>query len=160
MSSASRTRHIWQSYIISYIYPPDNRTIVNEYDTKSRNSTFWQLLCLEELYQLCHTDNSWIVNEYHSTRNSEIWQLFLAADSHRHTERISTHLSLSGEFHVTVRPPTVRDARFGSKVGQIGPKWDKSGAFSDQISVHLARGRQTNHPCWRVTCAVASCIIK
>ena len=35
-----------------------------------------------------------------------------------------------------------RDGRFGSKVGQIGPKWDKSGAFSDQISVHLARGRQ------------------
>ena len=34
------------------------------------------------------------------------------------------------------------DGRFGSKVGQIGPKWDKSGAFSDQISVHLARGRQ------------------
>ena len=31
-----------------------------------------------------------------------------------------------------------RDGRFGSKVGQIGPKWDKSGAFSDQISVHLA----------------------
>ena len=32
-----------------------------------------------------------------------------------------------------------RDGRFGSKVGQIGPKWDKSGAFSDQISVHLAK---------------------
>ena len=32
-----------------------------------------------------------------------------------------------------------RIGRFGSKVGQIGPKWDKSGAFSDQISVHLAR---------------------
>ena len=31
-----------------------------------------------------------------------------------------------------------RDGRLGSKVGQIGPKWDKSGAFSDQISVHLA----------------------
>ena len=30
------------------------------------------------------------------------------------------------------------DAGFGSKVGQIGPKWDKSGAFSDQISVHVA----------------------
>ena len=28
--------------------------------------------------------------------------------------------------------------RFGSKVGQIGPKWDKSGAISDQFSVHLA----------------------
>ena len=27
-----------------------------------------------------------------------------------------------------------RDGRFGSKVGQIGSKWDKSGAFSDQIS--------------------------
>ena len=35
--------------------------------------------------------------------------------------------------------PRSRDGRFGSKVGQIGPKWDKSGAFSDQISVHLAR---------------------
>ena len=31
-----------------------------------------------------------------------------------------------------------RDGRFGSKVGQIGPKWDKSRDFSDQISVHLA----------------------
>ena len=35
-----------------------------------------------------------------------------------------------------------RDGRFSSKVGQIGPKWDKSGAFSDQISVHLALPRQ------------------
>ena len=26
---------------------------------------------------------------------------------------------------------------FSSKVGHIGPKWDKSGAFSDQISVHF-----------------------
>ena len=31
-----------------------------------------------------------------------------------------------------------RDGRFGSKVGQKSPKWDKSGTFSDQISVHLA----------------------
>ena len=36
--------------------------------------------------------------------------------------------------------PPCRDGRFGSKVGQIGPKWDKSRAFLDQISVHLARG--------------------
>ena len=35
-----------------------------------------------------------------------------------------------------------RDGRIGSKVGQIGTKWDESGAFSDQISVHLARGCQ------------------
>ena len=39
-------------------------------------------------------------------------------------------------------PLSTRDGRFGSKVGQIGPKWDKSGAFSDQISVHLAPPRQ------------------
>ena len=32
------------------------------------------------------------------------------------------------------------DGRFGSKMGQFGPKLDKSGAFSDQISVHMARG--------------------
>ena len=31
-----------------------------------------------------------------------------------------------------------RDVRFGSKVCQIGQIWEKSGAFSDQISVHLA----------------------
>ena len=30
-----------------------------------------------------------------------------------------------------------RDGSFGSKVGQIGPIWDKSGTFSDQISVHF-----------------------
>ena len=55
---------------------------------------------------------------------------------------------------------SIRDGRFSSKVGQIGPKWDKSGDFSDQISVHLARGRicpiwgqsdplwsQIYHPC-------------
>ena len=29
--------------------------------------------------------------------------------------------------------------RFGPKVGQIGPKWDKSGKFSDQIQYMLAR---------------------
>ena len=27
---------------------------------------------------------------------------------------------------------------FGPKVGQIGPKWDKSGKFSDQIQYILA----------------------
>ena len=38
----------------------------------------------------------------------------------------------------------IRHVRFGSKVGQIGPKRDKSGAFSDQISVHLARSFSKN----------------
>ena len=41
-----------------------------------------------------------------------------------------------------VRLVDSRGARFAYKVGQIGPKWEKSGAFSDQISVHFARGRQ------------------
>ena len=36
----------------------------------------------------------------------------------------------------------VSDARFGCKVGQIGKKWDKSGTFSDQISVHFGALRQ------------------
>ena len=35
-----------------------------------------------------------------------------------------------------------RDGRFGSKLGQIRSKWDKTGTFSDQISVHLARSSQ------------------
>ena len=37
-----------------------------------------------------------------------------------------------------------RNGRFGSKVGQIGPKWDKSGAFSDHILVNLALGRTSS----------------
>ena len=41
----------------------------------------------------------------------------------------------------------IRDGRFGSKVGQIGPNWDKSGTFSDQISVHLAQKRQNVLKC-------------
>ena len=35
---------------------------------------------------------------------------------------------------------TGRGARFGSKVGQISPKWDKSGIFSDQIQYIFAHG--------------------
>ena len=41
-------------------------------------------------------------------------------------------------MHISTTPIVTRDGRFGSKVGQICPKWDKSRAFSDQISVHLA----------------------
>ena len=32
---------------------------------------------------------------------------------------------------------TIEDVRFWPKVGQIGTKWDKSGTFSDKISVHF-----------------------
>ena len=37
-----------------------------------------------------------------------------------------------------IRRKEIRDDTFGSKVGQIGPNWDKSRAFSDHISVDLA----------------------
>ena len=46
-------------------------------------------------------------------------------------------------------PVTTRDARFGSKVGQINPKWDKSGAFSD-----LIWRPQTYHPFAQCLCIV------
>ena len=35
-----------------------------------------------------------------------------------------------------------KNVRFGSKVGQIGPKLNKSGTFSDQISVHFGSARR------------------
>ena len=38
------------------------------------------------------------------------------------------------------------DGMFGFKVGQIGPKLGKSGTFSDQISVHLARWAEHTIP--------------
>ena len=31
----------------------------------------------------------------------------------------------------------IRHVVVGSNVGQIGPKWEKSGSFLDQISVHF-----------------------
>ena len=34
--------------------------------------------------------------------------------------------------------------RFGYKVGQIGPKWDKSVTFSDHISVHFGARQQSD----------------
>ena len=34
-----------------------------------------------------------------------------------------------------------RDGRIGSKVGQIGPKWDKSGTLTDQILVYFGSPR-------------------
>ena len=44
-----------------------------------------------------------------------------------------------GKFTPTASNKSVRlrDGRFGSKVGQIGPKWDKSGAFSAPDLSHL-----------------------
>ena len=35
-----------------------------------------------------------------------------------------------------------RHVRIGLKVSQIAPKWDKSGTFSDKISVHFGSESQ------------------
>ena len=72
-----------------------------------------------------HTDKGYIDLELCSTRRSEppgkTKQIVI--NSWRRCDVVSTD-----------------DGRFGSKVGDIGPKWDKSDSFSVQISVHLARG--------------------
>ena len=51
--------------------------------------------------------------------------------SHLTVEWSSVVINLHVSLHYTnlLQADTVRDARFGPKVGQIGPKWDKSGAF-------------------------------
>ena len=36
-----------------------------------------------------------------------------------------------------------RDIRFSPKVGQLSHKWDKSGSFSDQISVHFGSSKKS-----------------
>ena len=46
-----------------------------------------------------------------------------------------THFGLQSDM--TASGVQCSDGRFGSKVGQIGPKWDKSGFFSDQNSVYF-----------------------
>ena len=54
--------------------------------------------------------------------------------------RFKQHFLSLEQLAELITPPA-RDGKFGSKVGQIGPKWDKFGAFSDHISVQLARGQ-------------------
>ena len=60
----------------------------------------------------------------------------------------------SQEFGVCAQSKVIRDYRFGSKVGQIGPAWDKYltlyhqfsvllgyGTFEDMFSVHIVASR-------------------
>ena len=49
----------------------------------------------------------------------------------------SRHFGKSQFPDLSVRAMTTRDVRFGSKVDQIGPKWNKSGTFSDQMYWNL-----------------------
>ena len=64
-------------------------------------------------------------------------RVMTSSSSGRSRERRHSEVEVKGQLDGV----SSRDGRFGSEVGQIGPKWDKSGAFSDQISVHLAQGR-------------------
>ena len=58
------------------------------------------------------------------------------ASSRTHRKHVSTiHLVY---LAISINLIKHKDVRFRPKVGHIGPKWDKSGAFSDKISVHLA----------------------
>ena len=41
--------------------------------------------------------------------------------------------------------------RFGPKMGQIGPKWVKSGTFSDQISLHFGAAPNDVYDCIHVS---------
>ena len=51
---------------------------------------------------------------------------------------INTLLNFKPKIRNMYNNKTLWDGRFGSKVGQNGPpKLDKSGTFSDQISVHF-----------------------
>ena len=47
-----------------------------------------------------------------------------------------------------VRSKVTVDSCFGFKVGHIGPKWDKSGAFSDQISLKSDLKKTRICPIW------------
>ena len=38
-----------------------------------------------------------------------------------------------------------RDLKFGAKLSQFAPKWDKSGAFSNQISIHFGTLLKKSH---------------
>ena len=62
-----------------------------------------------------------------------------------YTDQLNKHdmKGQCGHHDIIIYTTQHRDARFGFKVGQIDPKRDKSGTFSDQISVHLARSSQT-----------------
>ena len=48
-------------------------------------------------------------------------------------------LTTSNQWSTYTGP--LSEARVGPKVGQIGPKWDTSGTFSDQIPVHFGSMR-------------------
>ena len=72
------------------------------------------------------TPNSWKTNEKRF--------------STRHVFRDGDLLSKSGMIYLEAKYTflrVVRDVRFGSKLGQICPKWDKSGIFKDHFSVHF-----------------------
>ena len=53
---------------------------------------------------------------------------------------VQTNINLSKwprDFMCFIKQTPEKSGIFELKVGQVGSKWDKSGAFSDQISVHF-----------------------
>ena len=52
----------------------------------------------------------------------------------------SLSINCSDQVNTAINAPSCPD--FDSQVGQIAPKWDKSGTFSDEISVHFGSPSQ------------------
>ena len=48
---------------------------------------------------------------------------------------------IRGVARILIRTLLYRDGRFGSKVGQIGPKWEKSGASKNVLKSDLKKPR-------------------
>ena len=105
-------------------------------------------LDLAYLEQICRKSDLAVQTWPGSDQLSGSWRVFLwhntVTTCVNQANPRSPHKRSQSQRHLLGYAPLLgqqpRDGRFGSKVGQIGPKWDKSGAFSDQISVHLARG--------------------
>ena len=69
-----------------------------------------------------------------NTNKREISQIF----KQNHQTDSPANLDISDRDKVkSTNKLRVWVTRLGPKMGQIGLKWDKSGTFSDQISVHL-----------------------
>ena len=58
-------------------------------------------------------------------------------------DQITIHYDLSSQMYSNLIWKDSRFVRFGSNAGQIGPKCDKSKAFSNQIWVHYISTSQT-----------------
>ena len=120
-----------------FYYIPIPSGLWLSYVFSSYNRSHYSENRVDQLYNM--TKQIWAPNETNLRLLKIIYQDILA---HRKVIFKNPRLGSTSDIPARKQHNNTRDGRFGSKVGQIGPKWDKSGAFSDQISVHLAPPRQ------------------